>query len=135
MYSCNHLDRIEDMKGIGESKLEILSLKSDSEAEAILRQVPLEDVFQDYENKECIYAKGIFKIPLLDRVDYRYFPAFFYIDCIGCELYNIIFLKSNVPDELKKLYWRSNLDNYSSFLKMCFLVTDMDSTIERNFSP
>jgi hypothetical protein len=137
-YSCNYLDRIKlehrDTKLQTNSILEILSFKDDTEADDILLNIPMADIFKDNKNDDFIYAKGVFKIPLLNEIGYGYFPAFFYIDGTTNELYEILFLKSNVLDILEKFGLDSKLDVYSSYYVL-WNLTEINSTIEKNFSP
>lgn len=118
-------------------KSDILFYKSDSEAHATLQKVTIPDVFKDYSNKNYIYIKGIFKVPLIDKTGYRYYPVFFHSDCQEYNLHNIYFLKLDVLEKYKDKPLTVAEEVFSLYWEMCYIakVTESVTAIASNFDP
>ncbi|WP_286230581.1 hypothetical protein [Neobacillus mesonae] len=116
----------------------ILFFQSDFEAEVMLREIIIPEVFKDYLNEEYIYIKGIFKVPLIDQIGYRYYPVFFHSDSINYDLYNIYFLKPNIREQIQKREQLTTVgDAFSLYYQMCQIarLVDPAMSIIKHFEP
>jgi hypothetical protein len=85
-YKCIACCQLEAFKRLYEEGIIKDSIKKDpillfydneSEAENILKEIPIPDILKDISNENFMYVKGIFKLPVMNRNEYQYFPAFF----------------------------------------------------------